>query len=308
MKQLTIAAVVAALFALSPAAHAGDGWAAAGLMPADTSAIVNINFKRLRGSSVYSDILDTAKARESYKEGVADLKKAGIDLEKDVDTLLLGVRTGAGGSGDGVVLVAEGRFSPARLLRVLRKKNSDMKTRRHKGVKYYELKDEGSIAILGRRVVLAENARMPSVIDLYKGRGKGITSKRVFKKLAAKIDRKKDVWFAMEIPKSQRAGFGMPAAENIEAVSGNLDLRSGLGVHLRVTSTDNANAKQLTAMVKMGLTMAESNDEAKKMGLDSVAKKSVVITDERDTVFKVDLNKAEAAKLKGVVEMAGGSM
>lgn len=309
MKRVTIAFLAVALFAGVPTAHAGDGVKALSLLPADTTIVLNINFKRLRKSSSYGDILSAAKARPDYKEGVADLKKAGIDLEKDVDTLMLGVRGDAnGGDADGVVLIAEGRFNPKRLIKVLRKKNSDMKTRQHKGVKYYTLDDDGSLAILGRRVILAENKRMPSVIDLHKGRGSSVAGDRGFRKLRARIDTAKDVWFVAEIPKSKRAGFGVPMAENIEAFSGSLDLRRGLGVRLRISSTDAASANQLVAMVKMGLSMAGSDQTAKSMGLDKIAQKAVVITDEADMVLKLDLTKAEAAKLKTIAEMAGGAM
>jgi hypothetical protein len=308
MKSLPIAAAVAALLALAPIAHAGDGLAAAKLLPADSTMVLNINFKRLRRSPVYKDILAAAEGREGYKKGAADLKKAGIDIEKDVDTLVLGAKTGAGGQGDGFVVVVEGRFSASRLLKVLRTKNADMKTRKHAGVSYYELKEEGSIAILGKRVVLAENTRMPSVIDLFKGKGSAITDERSFKRLTAKIDRAKDIWFVGEVPKNKGAGFGMPGAENIEAVSGSLDLRAGLGVRLRITSSDNSSASQLSAMINMGKGLAAGDKTAQSMGLDVVAQKMVVITDERDTIMKVDLTRAEAAKLKSLVEMAGGAM
>lgn len=308
MKRISIAVVALLSLTLLPAAHAGNGLGAATLLPSDTTMVLNVNFKRLRKSPVYSDIIAAAQARDDYKKGAADLKKAGIDLEKDVDTLVIGARANSAGGGDGVVLVAEGRFNARRLLRVLRKKNPDMKKRRHAGVSYYELEKEGSIAILGRRVIIAENARMSSVIDLHKGKGKAVTRRRAFKKLSSKIDKAKDVWFVAEVPKNKGAGFGMPGAEKIEAVSGSLDLRSGLGIRLRVTSENNENAEQLSAMVKMGLGMASSNPTAKQMGLDVVAAKMVVITDERDTVMKVDLTRAEAAKLKSAVEMAGGAM
>jgi hypothetical protein len=281
---------------------------AARLLPSDTTMVMTINFKRLRRSPVYSDILAAAQARESYKEGAADLKKAGIDIEKDVDTLVLGARAGSAGTTDGVVLVAEGRFSAPRLLKVLRKKNADMKTRKHAGVSYYQLENEGSIAILGRRVVLAENARMPSVIDLFKRKGSAVTTSRAFKRLSSKIDKAKDIWFVVEVPKDKSAGFGLPGAENIQAFSGSLDLRKGLGVRIRITATDNANAKQLTNMVKMGIGMAGNDQSAQAMGLDVLAQKLVVVTDERDTVMSLDLTRAEAAKLKTVVEMAGGAM
>lgn len=307
MKRLSAAAVLAVL-AVAPAAHAGNGLGAAKLLPADTTMVLNINFKRLRGSPVYSDIIAAVRARDDYKKGAADLKAAGINLEKDVDTLVLGARSNAAGSGDGVVLVAEGRFNAKKLVKVLRAKNADMKKRNHAGVAYYELADEGSIAILGNRVVLAENDRIPSVIDLFKGKGKAVTGRGAFKKLSSKIDKAKDIWFVAEVPAQKSAGFGVPGMDGIEAVSGSLDLGSGLGVRLRVTSDTASKAAQLSATVKMGLGMASGNPQAKQMGLDVIAQKMVVVTDERDTIMKVDLTKAEAAKLKSAVEMAAGSM
>lgn len=309
MKRLAIALSVALGLLAAPPAHAGDGIKALSLLPADTTIVLAINFKRLRRSSSYANILAAAQARDSYKEGVADLKRAGIDIERDVDTLMLGVR-GAGGDADGVVLIAEGRFRPAKLIKVLREKNSDMQTRTHRGVRYYTIDNEGSLAILGRRVVLAENARMPAVIDLHvtKGRGKSVAGDREFRKLRARIDTGKDVWFVAELPKAGRAGFGVPMAENIEAFSGSLDLRRGFGLRLRISATDAASANQLVAMVKMGLGMASSNPKAQNMGLDAIAKKAVVVSDEADLVLRLDLTEAEAAKLKGIAEMAGGAM
>ena len=305
MTRLSILAALGLALVAGPA-HAGDGVKALTLLPEDTTIVLNINFKRLRQSSSYADILAAAQARPDYKESAADLKKAGIDIEKDVDTLMLGVRGDGGGDADGVVVIAEGRFRPARLIKALREKKSEV--RRHNGVKYYTLDNDGSLVILGRRVILAENDRMPAVIDLHKGRGKSVVGSSGFKKLRSRIDTGKDVWFVAEVPKSKRAGFGMPMAENIEAFSGSLDLRSGLGLRLRISATDTSTANELVTMVKMGLGMASSDKTAQSMGLDKIAQKAVVITDEADLVLKLDLTRAEAARLKGLAEMASGAM
>lgn len=304
-----IATLSAALvLSLAPRAHAGDGVKAATLLPADTDVVLGINIKRLRKSAAFDDIIKMARERPDYQKGFGELKKAGINIERDLDTVLLGVRYGANGSDpDGVVLVAEGRFHPKRLIRVLRKKNSDMKTLRHAGVSYYTLDADGSLAILGRRVILAENDRMRDVIDLFKGRGKSLATSTRFKGILSRTDTGRDLWFTAEMPKNQKGGFGVPMAEQLESFSGSLDLRRGLGIRFRIATKDATTARTIVSQFEMLKGMAASEPQVQQMGLDTVLQKSKVIADEADVAFSVDLTADEAKKLKGLVEMAGGA-
>jgi hypothetical protein len=302
-------ALAAALVVFSPPAFAGNGMEALKLLPEDTNIVLNVNFKRLRGSKAYNEILSVARARDAYKSGVADLKKAGIDLERDVDTLVLGVRGQMGGGDpDGVVLVAEGRFRPARLIKLMREKNADMKSRSHAGVTYYTLDNDGSLAILGKRVILAENSRMAAVIDLFKGKGPSLATTRAFKGLISKTDTGKDLWFVAELPKDKGGGFGVPMGESLRSFTGSLDLRKGLGIALRMGTTDTNTARTMVSQFEMLRGMAANEEQVKKLGLDTVIQKARVVADETDVLFRVDLTPAEARRLSGLAEMAGGAM
>lgn len=299
---------VALVSSLATRAHAGTGVDAAALLPADTDVVLSINVKRLRKSAAFDDILKLARERDDYKKGFGELKKAGINLERDIDTLMLGVRYGtAGADPDGVVLVAEGRFRAKRLVRLLRKKNADMKTEHHAGVTYYTLDSDGSLAILGRRVILAENNRIRDVINLFKGKGDSLGKNKHFKQMLSKTDTGRDLWFTAQMPKDKGGGFGVPMADQLESFTGSLDLRRGLGIRFRIATKSASTAKTLVSQFEMLKSMAVSEPQMKQLGLDAVIQKSTVVADESDVAFAVDLTAAEAKKLKGIVDMAKGA-
>ncbi len=147
---------------------------------------------------------------------------------------------------------------------------------------------------------------MNDVVARAKRKRGGAARGRVIKKLMVRVDITRDFWAVVQIKKG--AKLGMPMADKIRSVVGSVDLKVGLGIRLRTRFSDAKVAKELVSQFEGVRGMVASAPEAKKMGLDVLINKSVLIADEKDVVFSVDLAASDAKKLKGIADMMDGAM
>ena len=297
------------LVSSSPSAIAGDGVKALKLMPADTNVAINLNIKRLRGGKAYAEILAQIRQNADFKDTEDALKRAGVNLKRDIDTITLGMRADGKGDPGGVVVVTEGRFKESKIVSAMKAKNTDLKKKKHKGVTYYKLGGDGAMAFLGKKMIMAEPDRIADVIDRFKSKGRKSAAKsRVMKSMLSRTDTKKDAWFVAEIKKASSAGFGVPMASKLKSIVGSFDMIGGLSVRSRISFSDTATPKELVTQWAALRPMAANMDEVKQMGLDVVVDKIQLISDEKDVVMSLDLTAAEAEKLRGLAQAMGGAI
>ena len=308
MKTSLLALLAVGLVALpATLAEAGDGVGSLKLMPKDTNIAFNLNIKRLRSGKAYDEIIDQARMNGDFKETEAALKKAGVNLKKDVDTITLGVRADGKGEPAGLVVIGKGRFKQGKIVAAMKAENADLKKKRHKGVTYYVFGKDGAFAFVGKDMVMAEGDQIKGVIDRYKSKGRKSAAKsKLMKGMLSRTDTKKDLWFVAEVKKNSAAG--VPMADKLRSVVGSFDMVGGLGIRVRVRFSDAKTPKELVDQFTAFRPMAAEMPEIKKMGLDTVVNKAVLVADEKDVVFKVDLTPDEAAKLRGLAESMGGAM
>ncbi len=307
MHRLAVTALAVGLFTASAApAFAGNGVKSLKFMPRDTNVVINVNVNRLRGGKALDELLAQIRQNNDFKDTEGSLKDAGVNLKRDLDTITLGLRADGKGDPAGMVVVAEGRFAEGKIVKAMKKKNADFKRLKHKGSVYYKFGDDGAMTFSGKTMIMAEADRITEVMNRSRSKGKKSAAKsRLIKGLLSKTDTKRDVWFIGQVLKT---GTGVPMADKLKTVSGSIDMLKGLGVVVRISFADTATPKDVVSQFSMLRGMAASNADAQRMGLDVVADKAVVVADEKDVLFTLELTAAEAEKLKGLAQTLGGAM
>ncbi len=304
---IAVSAAAALTFVAAPTARAGNGKEALSLFSPNTNAVINFNVKRLQNSRGYDEILKLAETNPKTKDALKELNVTGVDLRQDIDTVTIGMVLGNSGSDpDNIVVVADGRFDQRKVIAHLKAKNKDMKQRKVGRSIVYELGADGAMVFLGKRLILADKAVMNDVIARAKRKRGGAARSRVIKKLMGRVDTTRDFWAVVQIQNG--AKMGMPMAGKIRSIVGSVDLQVGLGIRLRTRFSDAQVAKELVSQFEGVKGMVANAPEAKKMGLDVLINKSVLIADEKDVVFSVDLTASDAKKLKGMADMMDGVM
>ena len=144
---LATVATLGSAFATAPLALAGDGKSALPIFSADTNVVVNINIKRMRKSPAFAELLKAMQQNPDMKEAFGDMRAAGMNPEKDLDTVTIGMVAEPKSEPRDVVVVAEGRFNQKKILAQLKKKKTEFKQKSKAGVTFFEHED-GALRLL----------------------------------------------------------------------------------------------------------------------------------------------------------------
>ena len=259
----------------APRAQASSEFA---YVPADATAVAYADVRHIMDSEFRQRLRatlpdDKAKAKDEF------LAETGIDIERDIDSVVAGITPEAMGGG-GPVILLRGRFDPARVEQAALKHGAtaeDYKGRRLLRAPEGPGGDHPGIAFLEPGLIaLGSIDRVRQAIDSAE-RGETITSNRELMKLIEDVDRSSDAWVAgrlEHVPGHQ----GWPDAVKNQlsavqwfALSAGVD--RAVTARLRAEARDAKAAEDLRAVVNGAISMARmmAGKDAKLTGmLDSI--------------------------------------
>jgi hypothetical protein len=247
-------------------------------VPADATAVAYADVRHIMDSEFRQRLRaalpdDKAKAKDEF------LAETGIDIERDIDTVVAGI-TSEAMNGRGPVILLRGRFDAARVEQAAVKHGAtveEYKGRRFLRAPEGEAGEQPAIAFLEPGLVaLGAIDRVKQSVDAAE-RGETITSNRELMKLITDVDRSSDAWVAgrlQNVPGHQ----GWPDAVKDQlgavqwfALSAGVD--RALTARLRAEARDAKAAEDLRGVVNGAISMARmmAGKDAKLSGmLDSI--------------------------------------
>lgn len=165
------------------------------------------------------------------------VQKTGIDLKKDVYTVVAGVYGELGGENQQVLGTVNLKYDKEKLLGLLRQNNVIVAEDNYRGLGLYTLKGEDSkknirLAFLNaNNIVIGTEAQMKQAVDLAQGSGKSVLKNAAMMKYVDMLKKDSMFWLAIgNIPdkfKNAPAGGMMPVdLSKAEAFIGYLDYKS----------------------------------------------------------------------------------
>jgi hypothetical protein len=262
------AIVALALVLVAGAAFAKND--AMSLVPADAVTVGVVHLDQLRTSPLSSTLLQHTDKVSTDGEAAEFLADAGLQPLKDIDLLVVATspRTRFGKEAE-VLVIAEGRFSPARLGKALTTRGAEKKTA--SGVAYYVhpgAKDEnhkGAVAFVneGLTILGSEEAVLEALATREKG-GSGFTSASLLGQDAARIDADATAWAVVDVTRAQRLTGGA------RVPTGNGQAGEALGAALRSVSTAALWATDTGDSLKLGAFGLSNDDETLHLLEDTI--------------------------------------
>lgn len=259
-KQSVTVLAMFAMLAVGTTAQAGDGADTVKMIPGAAMVVAHVNMERLRGSPLFQDLWKQMMGKNA-KDMEQMKAKFGVDLEKDVNGLTLYVPADVDKS-QVFAVILDGNFSEDKIVAGIKAEDPKLTTAEHAGQKYYAGGKDGSIAFIGKQLVLAHPTALKAVIDAKAGKGK-LDGNKALNALVGKANKGGDIWFAAALTgtAAKEASKGLakeiPGAE-IKTLSGSLDIAKGLGLKLLVGTNSADTAGKIVAELQKGL------EEAKK--------------------------------------------
>lgn len=279
--RLVGAALAAALLLASPIAHAGDGKSSLQLLPYDTSAIASVNIDRIKTSAVWTDVVKLLTSSSDLAGGLALMEKqAGFDIDKHLDTVIIGMPDGFDKSDD-MIIIAEGTFDQAKLTKLaIDTGGTEIE---HKGVKYISGPDSHALILPGK-IVITDAGLMPRVIDVHLAKAKSVLANPAIMQLISSGDTSLDGWGAMVVPASIRANLSQSlGGSSIDGVMASVDLQNGLAMRMLLTTPSKSDATTLSTTINGAISQLKADRTFQQLGL-SAALDSIAVTQAKSTL------------------------
>jgi hypothetical protein len=215
-------------------AHAGDGTSLLPLVDDDAQVVGVIDVADAHDAPIYAALMK--KVAELGGDRLVRLEQLGVDLDKDVDTLLIA------GSEDqsaaGRIVILEGRFASVDTAL------ADVTTKKHRGVTYHAV-DQAEIAVIGKRLVITDAGQMDAVIDRAKKKSKSSLTRSPkaagLRAAIALTDTRQDIWMAA----SEMSMGGV----TVTAMSIGMALGDDAVIQAKIQAADAATASSWVTMV-----------------------------------------------------------
>ena len=263
MRSLRVAITTISLFLLSVSALAAVD-SAVTLVPADATTVALVRVSEMRTSPITGRLFVETEKAAADGEAQRFLREAGLDPAKDVDVFLVALAPGTPQQ-PRVLVVAEGRFDPARLSAAVESKGAQKKVAG--GTQYFVTPDQGSdgkgaVAFISSRIAIAgTEAAVAQALGARASGGTKFRSSRLGSQLAS-IDRNATSWLIVDVQNSKRLGSG-PAWEG----SGR---NQALNSALKNVSFVNIWARDTGAAMQFSATAMTADSETRELLEDTV--------------------------------------
>jgi len=180
-----------------------------------------------------------------------------------------------------------------------------VKEEKHRKTTYYVIDGELSLAFMGDYLVFApgDAAYLVEVIDVKAGKASSLKTNRTFSKLLGNADTSRDFWGVFTFPPDVRKQFKtQTGGYDLEGASVAMDIQNGLVTDLRLATTSTAAATALASLVKVGISAASGDPQAKAFGLGAALSRMKVSQSKLNVDIGFDLTSAELATLRTMLK------
>ncbi len=239
-----------------------------GMVPEGPVMLMAFNFQQFAGldffnKTVKEDWQKNAKAGKAFKDYQDFVQKTGIDLQKDVYSVVGAIYGTLGGDNPEAVGIVNLKYDPDKLLAVLKANQVISAEEKYGDLTLYTLKDEDAakakdmrLAFLNKsNIAIGSPLQVKQAIDLSLKKGNSVLKTAALMKYVDKMDKNVMFWMAVgSIPekmKSAPAGGMMPVdLSKAEAFTAFVDYKNKtFSGELRLISQNEAGNKQIADML-----------------------------------------------------------
>src|SRR5262249_35191473 len=188
-----------------------------------------VGWEALRGSAVAAEVFADFGHISRDGDGARFLAETGLSPREDIDTVVLAMSAGAGGSRELGLVLFEGRFDLARISSALTERGA--KTKASAGGTYYLLarggegEDPGAVALVNRNLIICghEGSVAAALARRENGGDGGLTSGQGLGRYLSRVDEDASAWALVDLtrmPAAAREGGGGGNGEPSQALFG----------------------------------------------------------------------------------------
>ena len=257
-------------------------------MPKDTTFVIQFDLAKVQTTKLFKEVV---AGHPAFGKMISEAKRElGINPLKAIKTVTMGFGKQAGPQDMSIVL--DTALDPTKA--PLNKPH--VKKKNHKGQAYYDLGKGGAATVIAGHTIIGSSARLLKTIDEMKTNG-ALAS---FLAASSKSrDAKAQLWVFGKPP--MNPGMG-PMAGQIEGLTGHVDFSAGIRAQFNVAGNENF-VKMMAATIGMQKQMASNHPMVKSMGLESMLQKVTVSDKGKKMAVAINLNDADVAKLKNIINM-----
>jgi len=236
------------------------------MVPEGPVMLMAFDFQRFAGLNFFDKTLKedwqkNATSAKDFKDYNEFVQKTGVDLQKDVYTVVAAIYGGFESEHPEFLAVANMKYDEAKLQAVLKEKGVLAAEEPYGGLTLYTLKNDDAskdvrLAFLNKtNILIGSPLPVKKAIDLAAKNGKNVLETAALMKYVDKLDKKSMFWLALgSIPakmKEAPAGGMMPVdLSKAEAFTAVVDFKNKtLSGELRLISNNEAGNKQIVEML-----------------------------------------------------------
>ncbi len=264
--------------AKAPAAGSASAEDMLTLLPANLTGVIVIDAHRAMTTKMVSDFIEKD---ENYKEYQEFITKTGLDPQKDIYFLAVGIKEGTDETKEKVGAVLNLKYDKESLLALIKEKQKETEEKKelieeqYKGFTLYTPEDEDedfTMAFLDESNIAVGNSEgIKSVIDVYQKEADNVFKNEILYSLIADANKKAMVWGAFTLSESAKENVVkdnpmFQALKGVSSLTMFFDYKNAnLSAEIKVNSLDETNNKKvaefLTGIKSLGAMAAGEKPE-----------------------------------------------
>lgn len=286
------ALIVALVVALAAPARAGRGARAVEYLADDATFVLVVDVAHARKTPMFRTALDLVHGKYAWWD---ELAKAGIDLDKVVDTVVIGGDGELAAAEHHTVTIVEGRLD--KLVAELEKRGK--LAGRHAGIEVWAV-DGSELAVIDHRLVIASTGHLAVVIDRLRERHRRPGALHA---LLAATPEGTDVFGGIVVDAAQRGQLAIALDGEPRWIAVSLAAATQLVIELRLELGDEAAAAKVRARLASRLADPGMHEQIER-GIGKEFSDSLVIDQDRTQVrLSATLTSDEVDRLVSLVKM-----
>jgi hypothetical protein len=252
------------------------------LLPDNAAGVFSVNFKKMTQLDLFDKMIKESEKKEPKKPGELFenyqdfVDKTGIDPKKDIHAMVFGLYGELGGKEPDTVFLANLNYTQNTLLTIIKEKAPGYAEETYNGVAVYKFKDEkGSdmaLSFLSENIIAAGRPDLlMKVIDIHKGKGKGITANETMKSYFNKIKSGAIATFVFGFPQEAKkvhdTGMFKMDLTKAEAIVGYIDYadKTWTGEITMISHNEEANQQLVSTLNGLKMMAAAGGPEVEEM-------------------------------------------
>ncbi len=223
------------------------------LLPKNSEGVLVIDVHRAMTTELAEKAIKESKEYQKYQEVI---KEVGIDPQKDVFFVAVGVSGEMKQKITAGVGVINLRYDKEKLLAAIKKQDTDLEEKTYEGIALFSSPEEGEKRMFGAfldesNIVLGAEKEIQAVVDIYKKKAESVVKNTEMMALLKPLNKRALLWSAFLLPSDQMKSVAEsnPFLSNLQFVKSlslYFDYRNrGLEAEIKAISTDEQKNKDV---------------------------------------------------------------